>query len=66
MVDVIRKDNLTDLIHATPPSNGGNGNQPTQQTPQQQPSGNQGKPAPTATGSNGEVITLGQESIKVK
>lgn len=66
MVDILRKDNLTDLIHSTPPANSGNNPQPTQQAPTQQPSSNQGKPAPTATGSNGETITLGQGDIKVK
>ncbi len=63
MVEVIRKDNLTDLVQAPPPTNNGGNTTPT---PQQPNSGNHGQPATQATNSNGQVIQLGQNNIKVK
>jgi hypothetical protein len=62
MVDIIRKDNLTDLLQSQPTQSSGS-NQPT---PQPQATPSQGKPASAATGNNGETITLGQDVIKSK
>lgn len=63
MLDILRKDNLTDLVQNPPtPSNSGN-TQPAQPQPT---SSNQGKPATQATNSDGQVITLGQGISKTK
>lgn len=63
MVDIIRKDNLTDLVQNPPtPTSSGN-TQPTQTQPT---NSNQGKPATQAINSDGQVITLGQGISKTK
>jgi len=63
MVDIIRKDNLTDLIHSQPTQSGSGNNTPT---PPQQSGGNQGQPASQVVSSTGTTITLGQDNIKKK
>jgi hypothetical protein len=63
MADMIRKDNLTDLIHSQPAASSSGNNQPSQP---QSSEGNQGKPASQVVSNNDSTVTLGQETIKTK
>lgn len=59
----LRKDNLTDVLHpVSQPNTSGNQTPQPSNNNQSQSNGNTGKPATTATGRDGETISLGQTS----